>query len=88
MLLKKSDHLLISQKRLVSLQCMDYNIFSKAIASCFSPFLKDIINMDQTYCVPDHSIHDNVSVIRDLIDVCDISHDGVHLVFLDQGEGF
>ena len=40
--------------------------------------------MDQTYCVPGHRIHDNVSVIRDFIDVCDISHDGVRLVFLDR----
>ena len=68
--------------------CTDYKIFSKDIASRSSPFLKDIINMDKTYCVPGHRIHDNVSVIRDLIDVCDISHEGVRLVFLDQVKGF
>ena len=44
--------------------------------------------MDQTYCVPDHSIHDNVSVIRDLIDVCDISLESVGLVFQHQEKAF
>ena len=40
--------------------------------------------MDQTYCVPGRNIHDNISVIHDVINVCDIDLEGVVLVFLDQ----
>ncbi len=85
---KKGDPLLISQWRPISLLCTDYKIFSKAIALRFSPFLKNIVDMDQTYCVPGRNIHDSISVIRDLIDVCDIYHESVGLVLLDQEKAF
>jgi len=49
---KKGNPLLISQWRPVSLLCTDYKILSKALALHISPLLKDIIHMDQTYCVP------------------------------------
>ena len=44
--------------------------------------------MDQTYCVPGRNIQDSISVIRDVIDICEINHGSCGLVFLDQEKAF
>ncbi|KAK3520856.1 hypothetical protein QTP70_034431 [Hemibagrus guttatus] len=46
--------------------------------------MERLIHQDQTYCVPDRSIFDNVYLIRDILDVSRLLGLKTGLIFLDQ----
>ena len=50
--------------------------------------MEQVIHSDQTYCVPSRSIADNVSLIRDVIDVSRLLKLDVGLISLDQEKAF
>ncbi len=50
--------------------------------------IDQVIHPDQTYCVPGRSIFDNVSLIRDLIDVSKMLDLDLGLISLDQEKAF
>ncbi|KAK3518261.1 hypothetical protein QTP70_035198, partial [Hemibagrus guttatus] len=65
----------------VSLLCTDYKLMSKALANRLRDIMDSVIQTDQTYCVPNRSIIDNVSLIQDILDVsrlckCGVSDEG------------
>ncbi|CAM2114278.1 unnamed protein product [Caretta caretta] len=47
----------------------DYKIIVKAISLWLGSVLVDMINPDQTYTVLDHSIFDNLFLVRDLLEL-------------------
>lgn len=60
---KKGDLKEIKNWRPVSLLCTDYKIFSKALANRLKKVIGQVIHIDQSYCVPNRSIVDNISLI-------------------------
>ncbi|KAK3539285.1 hypothetical protein QTP86_033694, partial [Hemibagrus guttatus] len=74
--------------RPVSLLCTDRKLLSKALASRLTKVMERLIHQDQTYCVPDRSIFDNVYLIRDILDVSRLLGLKTGLIFLDQEKAF
>ena len=85
---KKGDLQEIKNWRPVSLLCTDYKMLSKALANRLKKVMDQIIHRTQTYCVPGRSIVDNVSLIRDLLDVSGSLGLDVGLVGLDFEKAF
>ena len=50
--------------------------------------MDDVIHLDQTYCVPGRSIIDNMSLIRDVLDVSSSLGIDFGLISLDQEKAF
>ena len=85
---KKGDLALLKNWRPVSLLCTDYKVLSRALSNRLKVVLELIIHSDQTYCVPDRSIMDNIFCVRDLLDVCKVYDLDVGIVSLDQEKAF
>ncbi|KAK3560765.1 hypothetical protein QTP86_019211, partial [Hemibagrus guttatus] len=85
---KKGDLQDIKNWRPVSLLCTDYKIMSKALANRLRDIVDSLILTDQTYCVPNRSIIDNVSLIQDILDVSRSLAVDLGLITLDQEKAF
>ncbi|KAK3562046.1 hypothetical protein QTP86_025228, partial [Hemibagrus guttatus] len=85
---KKGDLQDIKNWRPVSLLCTDYKVMSKALANRLRDIMDSVIQTDQTYCVPSRSIIDNVSLIRDILDVSRSLAVDLGLISLDQETAF
>ncbi|KAK3541356.1 hypothetical protein QTP86_023072 [Hemibagrus guttatus] len=85
---KKGDLTHLKNWRPVSLLCTDCKLLSKALASRLTKVMERLIHQDQTYCVPDRSIFDNVYLIRDILDVSRLLGLKTGLIFLDQEKAF
>ena len=85
---KKGDLQEIKNWRPVSLLCTDYKMLSKVLANRLKKVMDQVIHRTQTYCVPGRSIVDNVSLIRDLLDVSGSLGLDAGLVSLDQEKAF
>jgi len=74
---------------------VDYKIFSKALTNRLKFCISSVIHADQSYCIPDRFIFNNLFLVRDLIsfakvyklDVCFISLDRVK-AFAQVDHGF
>ncbi|KAK3526114.1 hypothetical protein QTP70_015999, partial [Hemibagrus guttatus] len=85
---KKGDLTHLKNWRPVSLLCTDYKLLSKALALRLTKVMERLIHQDQTYCVPDRSIFDNVYLILDILDVSRLLGLKTGLIFLDQEKAF
>lgn len=85
---KKGDLKEIKNYRPVSLLCSDLKLFSKALAIRLRNVVGQVIHHDQTYCVPNRSIFDNVYLIRDILDVSRLLDIDTGLISLDQEKAF
>ncbi|CAM2100520.1 unnamed protein product [Caretta caretta] len=87
-LLPKGDLRDLRNWRPVSLLSTDYKIVAKAIPLPRRSVLADVIHPDQTYIVLDHSIFDNLFLVRDLLELG--RRDGLSfaLLSLDQEKAF
>lgn len=84
-LIPKKDNLQdIKNWRPVGLLCSDLNIFSKTLANRLKKVMGEVIHIDQTYCVPERSILDNVCLIQDILNICNLSSVDLGLVATDQ----
>ncbi len=61
LLLNKGDLQYISNWRPVSLLCSEYKILSKVLALRLSKVLSQLIHSDQSYCIPNRFIFDNIN---------------------------
>ncbi len=59
---KKGDLTDIKCWRPVSVLCCDYKILAKALANRLAGVLEQVIQSDQTYCIPGRSMFDNISL--------------------------
>ena len=85
---KKGDPQEVKNWRPVSLLCTDHNILSKALANRLREVMDHIVQQDQAYCVPGRSILDNVSLIRDILDISGSLGIETGLILLDQEKAF
>ncbi|TWW73395.1 Transposon TX1 uncharacterized 149 kDa protein ORF 2 [Takifugu flavidus] len=85
---KKGNLQEIKNWRPVSLLCTDYRILSKTLASRLREAMEQVIYRDQTYCVPDRFIVDNVHLIRDVLEVSRSLDVDTGLISLDQEKAF
>lgn len=85
---KKGDLTDIKNWRPVSLLCSDYKLLSKTLALRLSEVIEQVIHPDQSYYVPGRSIFDNVSFVRDILDVSKLFKLHCALISLDQEKAF
>ncbi len=85
---KKGDLKEIKNWHPVSLLCSDLKLFSKALAIRLREVVGQVIHQNQTYCVPNRSIFDNVYLIRDILEVSRLLDIDTGLISLDQEKAF
>jgi exonuclease III len=85
---KKGDLSEIKNWRPVSLLCADYKILSKALANRLRRVIGNVIHIDQSYCVPGRSLKDNISLIRDYLQISKTLGLNFGLISLDQEKAF
>jgi len=85
---KKGDLALLKNWRPVALLCTDYKLLSKVFANRLKKVLDGIIHRDQSYCIPDRSIMDNLFLMRDLFDLCKLYSFDIGVFSLDQEKAF
>ena len=85
---QKGDLSLLKNWRPVALLCTDYKILSKVLSNRLKTCIEQLINPDQCYCVPDRSMLDNLSLIRDVCDVCKLYNVNVGIISIDQEKAF
>ena len=81
---KKADLQEIKNWRPISLLCVDKQLVSKVLSNRLKKVMVQLIHRSQTYCVPGRSIVDNVSLIRDILEVSGSLGLDTCLVSLDQ----
>lgn len=70
------------------MDCVDYKHLSKVLANGLKNFLNLVVHRDQSSCVPDRSIKDNLFSMRDLLDICKLYSIDVGVFCLDQEKMF
>jgi len=85
---KKGDISLLKNWRPVSILTNDYKILAKVLVNRLKCVLSDIIHKDQSYCIPDRTIYDNIFLVRDLLDYCKLNEINLGLLSLDQEKAF
>lgn len=85
---KKGDLQDIRNWRPVSLLCTDYKLLSKVLATRLRKVMEQVVHVDQTYCVPSRLISDNISLIRDVLDLSGSLGCELGLISLDQEKAF
>ncbi len=63
-------------------------MLSKALANRLKEVIGQVIHLDQSYCVPNRSIVDNISLIRDVLEVSRLFGKKCGLISLDQEKAF
>ncbi len=61
---------------------------SRALSNRLKELLGSIVHTDQSYCVLDRTIMDNIFLIRDVVDVCKYYSVNTGIVSLDQQKAF
>ncbi|KAJ3609222.1 hypothetical protein NHX12_023746 [Muraenolepis orangiensis] len=85
---KKGDLMEIKNWRPVSLLCTEYKLLSKVLATRLREVMGQVIHRDQTYCVPDRLVSDNVFLIRDFLDISSALGLETGLISIDQEKAF
>ena len=74
--------------RPLSLTNIDYKVLSKVLSLRLRKVMNIIIHHDQSCGIPGRTIHDNVHVIRSIIDYHSKNKDPIGLVAWDQEKAF
>ena len=74
--------------RPISLLCIDYKIISKCIANRVKKVMGFLVNIDQTAAVVGRSIHDNIHLLRNVIDYSYQKDLKCIILSLDQAKAF
>jgi len=85
---KKGDLTLLKNWRPVAMLCSDYKIYSKVLANRLNGVLHEIVHKDQSYCVKNRCISDNLHLVRDAIDFAIQTGINVGFLSLDQEKAF
>lgn len=85
---KKGDLKDIRSWRPMSVLCAEYRLLSKVLANRLSKVLEEVIDPDQTDCVPGRLIYDNISFIRDILEIGKLLNLNFGLVSVDQEKAF
>ena len=74
--------------RPISLLNSDYKLLAKILQVRLSKVMNSIVNIFQTCAVPGRSIHNNLLIIRDVIDYCSLNDVACALLSIDQEKAF
>ncbi len=74
--------------RPISLLNVDYKIISKVLSQRLRKVLDKCLHIDQTCSVKGRSITDNLHLIRNVVDYCDMTNIPAAIVSLDQSKAF
>lgn len=85
---KKGDQREIKNGRPVSPLCADYKILSRTLALRLTKVMSLVVHPDQTYRVPNRYMHDNVALIRDILDLSRVLGIKTGLISIDQEKAF
>ena len=85
---KEGDQYDPTNWRPISLLNTDYKIIAKILQSKLSKVMHTIVNEQQTCSVPGRSIHNNLVLIRDIIDYSVIKKNPCALLAVDQYKAF
>lgn len=85
---KKGDLTLLKNWRPVALLTTDYKIFSKCISNRLNEHMGVLIHNDQSYCIKNRCIRDNLFLIRDVIDYSMLNNIDLRILSLDQEKAF
>lgn len=68
--------------------CTDYKIPSKVLSNRLKVFIELLVGAEQSYCVPDRSILDNLFLIRDIFSVCKLYKVNTGTISIDQEKAY
>lgn len=85
---KKGDALEPGNRRPISLLTSDYRIIAKVLQLRLSKVLPNVINEFQTCSVPGRSIHQNLALLRNVVDFAQIRGNPCGIISLDQHKAF
>ena len=87
MIPKKGNTSLLTNWRPVSILCCDLKILIRALSLRLRTVLLDILDIDQSYCVPGRNISDNVRFIFDATCYANQENIPLAIVSLDEVKG-
>jgi len=85
---KKGDRLLHKNWRPISLLNVDYKLCARTLAGRLLGIIHHVVAPDQTCGVPGRFIGENVSLLRDIVDVANGTNLPVAILSLDQEKAF
>jgi hypothetical protein len=85
---KHGDLTLLSSWRPITLLNTDYKLITKCLAGRITSVLPDLITTDQSYCIPNKTIHNNLHLIRDAIDHANMNDLPLAILSLDQASAY
>lgn len=88
MIPKKGNLNLLKNWRPISLLNSDYKILEKLIANRITKTLNEFICEEQVAAIPKRNIHNNLIIIRDLIDYSELKEDSFFILSIDQQKAF
>lgn len=68
--------------------CLDYKIIFKCLANWLNNYLHVVVKKEQTYCIPGHTIMDNLFLIRDVMDISTDNNWDIGFLSIDQEKAF
>ncbi len=74
--------------RPVAILCSEYKLIAKCLTNRLNKVLYTIIHTDQSYCIKDRCISDNLHLVHDVIDYAFKNNIDMGLLSLDQEKAF
>jgi exonuclease III len=85
---KKGDLTQLANWRPITLLNTDYKLITRSLAKRLTTVLPKLITTDQSYCIPNRSIHTNLHLIRDSIDYANQRNLPLAVISLDQASAY
>jgi exonuclease III len=85
---KQGDPTLLTSWRPITLLNTDYKLIARCLASRITKVLPRLITSDQSFCIPNRTIHTNLHLIRDAIAYANHRSLPLAVVSLDQASAY
>jgi hypothetical protein len=85
---KKGELILLSNWRPITLLNTDYKLITRCLARRIISVLPDLITADQSYCIPNRSIHTNLHLMRGSIDYANQHDLPLAVISLDEASAY
>ena len=88
LLFKKGDRKLLDNWRPISLLNTDYKILARVLSQRLQKVIQKLVSLDQTGYIKGRSAADNLRLVQDVIDYCNIMEEQGLILFLDFKQAF
>lgn len=85
---KPGDSTDINNWRAISLCCNDYKIIAKLAANRLKSKIGTIVNFEQSYCIPNRTIYDNINTAKFMFDYHELMDTPLAMISIDQRKAF